>query len=143
MKIFLLTVLLTCTIFATNLDQFAKENSFERDFTIAMQKAKKHNKILVMVLGSDSCPWCRKFERKTLLNTNVKSYLNRNMITLIVDKKYDADTFPQEFQTQITPRTFFIDPLSHKKFYEIAGYSPNTVFYEELEKIQNLYEQKQ
>ena len=41
----------------------------------------------MMVLGADYCPWCRKFERKVLSSKLVNSYINAEVITLIVDKK--------------------------------------------------------
>ena len=66
MKKLLTILLLTLTLFGANVDDFAKEMGFQRDYKTALAKAKELNKPLMMVLGADYCPWCRKFERKTL-----------------------------------------------------------------------------
>jgi len=138
MKHLLTALLLTLTLFGANVDEFAAEMGFERDYKTALAKAKVENKPLMMVLGADYCPWCRKFERKTLSSKLIKPELEK-LITLVVDKKFDVKSFPKEFQTQLTPRVFFIDPKDGKSFYETVGYVKKKVYLSDLETMQKLY----
>jgi thioredoxin-related protein len=92
-----------------------------------------------MVLGADYCPWCRKFERKTLASTLVKPRLDKEVVTLVVDKKYDKNFFPSKFQTQITPRIFFINPHDETIIFQSAGYVNKKEFFKSLDKVQELY----
>ncbi|CAI6143617.1 MAG: hypothetical protein SPLUMA1_SPLUMAMAG1_01445 [uncultured Sulfurimonas sp.] len=84
-KNILILLFLSFSLFAANVDDFTKEMSFERDYITALHKAKQENKILIMVVGADYCPWYRKFERKTLNSSLLKSRLQTEVITLIVD----------------------------------------------------------
>ena len=142
MKKLFLTLLFTLSLFGSNVDNFAKEMGFERDYKTALMKAKAQNKPLMMVLGADYCPWCRKFERKTLSSKLIKPELEKEVITLVVDKKYDIETFPKEFQTQMTPRVFFINPLTQKSFYQTAGYKKKKDYLEDLRAMKKLYKEQ-
>ena len=133
MKILLIFLMLTLTLFSAHVDEYAKEMGFERDYKTALAKAKREKKPLMMVLGADYCPWCRKFERKTLSSSLLKPYLKNNVVVLIVDKKYDIDSFPKEFRTSFTPKVFFIDPSTQKSFHQTTGYMKKKDFLEELE----------
>ncbi|MCW8837957.1 MAG: thioredoxin family protein [Thiovulaceae bacterium] len=140
-NIFIL-LLLSLTLFGSNVDKYAKSEGFERDYQTALLKAKKKNKPLMLVLGADYCPWCRKFERKTLSSDNVKSFLNKEVITLVVDKKFDKESFPKRFQTNITPKVFFINPYIGKDFYQTVGYIKKKDFLKKLEEMKTLYKGK-
>jgi len=139
MKILLIVLFLFLNIFGANIDKFATDAGFERDYDTALKKAKKTNKPIMMVLGADYCPWCRKFERKTLLSKDVKSFSDKELISLVVDKKFDIKTFPKEFQTSMTPRVFFIDPKSEKSFFQTAGYIKKKEYLKKLNEMKKLY----
>ena len=140
MKLLLTLLLLTFTLFGAHIDDYAKEMGFERDYKTALVKAAKENKPLMMVLGSAYCPWCRKFERETLSSKLVSVFIKKEMITLIVDKRYDVNSFPHEFRTNFTPKVFFINPLSQKSFYETTAFMKKRDFLEELETVKDFYE---
>lgn len=142
MKILLTLLLLTLTLFSANVDDYAKEMGFYRDYETALAKAEKVNKPLMMVLGADYCPWCRKFERKTLSSKLLAPYLENDVITLVIDKKFDIDSFPADFQTMITPRVFFINPETEKSFHQTVGYIKKKDFAKELESAKKLYKAK-
>lgn len=139
MKKIVTILLLTLTLFGANVDDFAKEMGFERDYKTALAKAEKANKPLMMVLGADYCPWCRKFERNTLSSKLIKPELEKDVITLVVDKKFDIESFPKEYQTRITPRVFFIDPKTQKSFYQTAGYIKKSEYLKNLAEMKKLY----
>ena len=139
MKKLFIALLMNLTLFGANIDKFANEMGFERDYNAALLKSKKENKILVMVLGADYCPWCRKFESKTLSDETVKLYLNENMVTLIVDKKYDKDSFPTKYATDFTPMVFFIDPKNEDIIDKTIGYVKKKDFFKTLNIAQELH----
>ena len=139
MQKLLLFILLSLTLFAANVVDFAQKMGFERDYKTALAKANAAGKPLMMVLGADYCPWCRKFEHKTLSAKLIKSELKKRVITLVVDKKFDIKTFPSEFQTQLTPRVFFIDPKTGKSFYQSVGYVKKKEYLVKLKEMQKLY----
>lgn len=143
MKILLTLTLLVFALFGANVDKFASEMGFERNYKVALQKAQKENKVLMMVLGADYCPWCRKFERQTLSADSIKKELDSKFITLVVDKKFDIESFPEEFQTQITPRVFFINPKSGASFYQTAGYIKRSEYSQKLQEAQRLFAKEQ
>ena len=142
MRLLLVMLIFSLSLFGANVDDFAKEMGFERDYSTALEKAKKGDKPLMMVLGADYCPWCRKFERKTLSSEMVNTYIDKEVITLVVDKKFDIATFPKEFQTQMTPRVFFINPHTGKDFFQTAGYVKKDVYMKNLQEMQKLYKGK-
>lgn len=139
MKNILISVLLSLSLFGANIDEYAKSEGFERDYKTALKKAKNANKPLMMVLGADYCPWCRKFERKTLSSKDVKSFLNKELITLVVDKKFDIESFPAKFQTNVTPRVFFINPNTEEDFFQTAGYIKKKDYLKKLDEMKKLY----
>lgn len=142
MKKLLLLFTFVVTLFGANVDDYAKEMGFERDYKTALEKAKKQDKPLMMVLGADYCPWCRKFERKTLSSKSVNEYINKELVALVVDKKFDIKIFPEAFQTQITPRVFFINPHTGKDFFQTAGYVKKKEYMQKLQEMQKLYKGK-
>ncbi len=139
MKTLFFLLFFSLSIFADNIDNYAKEMNFQRDYKTALAKAKKENKMLVMILSSDYCPWCRKFERKTLSSSLVKSRLDKRVITLLVDKKYDAHLFPKKFKTTLTPLVFFINPKDESILSQHAGYVKKREFVSILDNAQKLY----
>lgn len=139
MRTLFILLFVSFSLFADNIDNYAKEMEFQRDYTTALTKAKKENKVLIMVLSSDYCPWCRKFERKTLSSKLIKPKLQNEFITLVVDKKYDADSFPSQFKTQFTPMVFMIDPKNENVLIKTTGYVKKKEFLNSLEFAEGLY----
>jgi len=139
-KFFLVLFFLNVTLFAAHVDDFAKEMGYERDYKTALAKSKASQKTLVMVLGADYCPWCRKFENKTLKSSLVKTKTDKDFVVLLVDKKFDIESFPTKFKTSFTPRVFFINPKDESILLESAGYVKKQEFSDALDKAKNLYE---
>lgn len=142
MKVLLSILFLGFTLFAAHIDDFAKEMKFERDYNTALTKAKKENKILMMVLSADYCPWCRKFENKTLSSELVKPQLDTKTVSLVVDKKFDASSFPKKYETQFTPKVFFINPHDESILKETVGYVKKDDFATSLNDALELYKAK-
>lgn len=139
MRLLLVLSMLVLSLYGAHVDEYAKKMGFERDYKTALAKAKAANKPLMMVLGADYCPWCRKFERKTLNSELVKPVLDKELVSLVVDKKFDKESFPEKFQTQLTPRVFFIDPKTGESFYETAGYVKKKQYKQKLSEMLTKY----
>lgn len=139
MKQLVMTLLLSLTLFGAHVDEYAKEMGFERDYKTALAKAKEQNKAMMMVLGADYCPWCRKFERSTLSSKLILPIIKKEFVTLVADKKFDAENFPAAFQTQLTPKVFFINPKTEKSFHETTGYIKKKEYLKDLQKAQKLF----
>ena len=89
MKLFFMTLLLTCGLMASDAIEAAKKLGAENNYATAISKAEKEKKLLVMVVVKKDCRWCDKLIDKTLSEETVKSKLE-NYITLIVDKDDDC-----------------------------------------------------
>lgn len=136
MKLLLGTLLLMGTLYGAKIDDYAQKMGFYRDYASALSVAKKENKPLMLVIVADYCPWCRKMERRTLANKEIKVHLDKEVIVVMQDKKYDQGKFPQEFETPRNPTIFFIDPKSGEHFYETIGFVKSSVFAEDLAHVQ-------
>jgi len=134
MKNILLISLFICSLFAAEIDNFAKEMNFYRDYDLALAEAKKADKPIMLVIVADYCPWCRKLERRTLESDAIKTRLNE-VVSVIMDQKYDADRFPKMFLTPRKPTVFFINPNTGEHFYESIGYVKKDEFADTLDEV--------
>jgi len=134
MQKILLILLFTCSLFAAEIDEFAKEMNFYRDYNLALTEAKKADKPIMLVIVADYCPWCRKLERRTLESDKIKTRLNE-VVSVIMDQKYDADRFPKMFLTPRKPTVFFINPNTGEHFYESIGYVKKDEFADTLDEV--------
>lgn len=139
MKKIVLMLLISLALFGANIDDFAQKMGFERDYKTALAKAEAEGKPLMMVLGADYCPWCRKFEHNTLNSKLIKPVVQSDVVTLIVDKKFDIKTFPTKFRTQFTPRVFFINPTDESIISDTTGYIKKKNFAVNLHDAIELY----
>lgn len=138
MKFLILFVWLTYSVFSAEIDAYAKEMKFSRDYKSALQQAKKVNKPLMLVIVADYCPWCRKLERQTLASVQIKSRL-KEVVPLIMDQTYDAQRFPKMYLTPRKPTIFFINPHTEEHFLESPGYVKKEEFSAVLDQMQKEY----
>jgi hypothetical protein len=105
---------------------FAKVMEYETSYEKAVAKAKKLKKNIMMVLVTDYCPWCRKFEQRVLLKREVHTAIKQNYIPLILNK--ETDTFPKEYDQSFTPLVYFIDYKTLKSYETVVGYNKKEDF---------------
>lgn len=139
MRIFSLLFILTLTLSASDL---IKSLGYYTDYTQAVAVAKKEHKPLMLVVVTSYCPWCRKFERKTLNAKPIVATVKRNYIAVIVDRNKDSGSFPQRFQTPRIPTVFFIDANSGKEYWETIGYLNKNDFADALKEAQLLFKKQ-
>lgn len=109
-----------------NEENFASEMKYETNFDEAVKKSKKLQKNIMLVLVSNYCPWCRKFEQRVLLKEEVNAIIQKNYIPLILNR--EKDPFPEEFDTGFTPIVHFIDHKTQKSYKSVIGYNNKDEF---------------
>lgn len=137
MRIFTLLFVLMLTLFAS--PEAADELGYYSDYNKALSIAKQQQKPLMLVVVTSYCPWCRKFERKTLASATIAPMVKSMYIPVIVDRNKDAAAFPKQFQTPRIPTVFFIDPNTEKEFWESIGYLNKKEFSEALKDAEALF----
>lgn len=109
-----------------NEENFASEMQYETNYDEAVKKSKKLQKNIMLVLVSNFCPWCRKFEQRVLLKNEINEIVQKNYIPLILNK--EKDPFPKEFDTGFTPIIHFIDHQTQKSYKNVIGYNNKDEF---------------
>lgn len=85
---------------------YASEIGWLSDYKKALEIAKKEKKDVYVLVTSDSCPWCRKFENTTLQNEKVLALLRLKYVLVHADR--DRDYLPKNFNTKAVPRHYFV-----------------------------------
>lgn len=99
---------------------FAKYMHYETSYEKALQRAKKEQKPLFLVVVSDKCPFCKKLMDKTLTNKYVRAYITKKYVKLIMNK--EEQRVPKRYIRPFEPVSYIIDPKSNKIINEIDGY---------------------
>ena len=141
MKILLILLTLLSLGWGAQIDEFASEVSYERDYEIALKKAKAENKVLMLVLVGDYCPWCKKFERKTLNSSEVRAEVQKNFVALVLDKYKDKGSYPKEFYAPVIPAVYFISPKSEKSLLETVAYMKKVEFLDNADDALSIFEE--
>jgi len=141
MRIFSLLFILTLTLSAS--PDIVKSLGYFTDYDQAVAVAKEEKKPLMLVVVTSYCPWCRKFERKTLASKAVATRVKKSYIAVIVDRNKDSGSFPQRFQTPRIPTVFFIDPKSGKEYWETMGYLNKNDYLDALVEAKELFQKAQ
>lgn len=69
-----------------------------------------------------NCKWCKKFENATLADKNIATKIDKNFISIIVDKEDDKESYPSKFYPSMVPTIYFINPNNENIFYKDVGY---------------------
>jgi len=140
MRILSIVLLLMLSLYGS--PQAAEKLGYYSDFQTALNVAQKEKRPLMLVVVTSYCPWCRKFERKTLASKKVSVEVKSMFIPLIVDRNKDAETFPKQFQTPRIPTVFFIDPSDGHEYWKSIGYLNKKEFSEALQDAQKLFKKE-
>lgn len=99
MKYIVLFSLLITTLFGADLE-------WPNDYKAALVQAQKENKQIYMLITSENCRWCRKFESTTLEDENIIERLKSKYILLHISR--DKDYMPNKFKKKRVPRHYFL-----------------------------------
>ncbi|MBV5321809.1 MAG: DUF255 domain-containing protein [Sulfuricurvum sp.] len=114
MKKLALLVLLMANLFANDI---AWSDTYEQ----AQVKAKKESKPMLVIITTEQCRWCRKFEATTLSDEDVISKINTRFVSVHVTR--DKSIYPKALGAKMVPMSYFLDE-SGKVIYSMPGYWP-------------------
>jgi len=120
MKALLISILLTSLLAGQSLEEFAQKYHYETDYNVALQKAEKAHKLLFFVMVTNYCPWCRKYEKRTLSDPSIDADIHKRFIPLILNR--EKGKFPKQFKTPIVPVTYFVNSQNEKIVKKVMGY---------------------
>ena len=100
-KLILYILLISTTLLSDELD-------WSNDYEAALIEAKKDNKNVYMLITSESCRWCRKFESTTLEEDDILEKLESKYVLLHISR--DRDYLPEKYKKKRVPRHYFITP---------------------------------
>ena len=103
MRLILLALLSTLLLSASDIANFAKEMQYETVYDVAKARAIKEKKPIMLVMVTHYCPWCRKFERRTLKKESINKRIHKEFIPLILNR--EAKKYPKQFYTPRIPVT--------------------------------------
>lgn len=93
--------------------------NWSSNFADAQAQAKKENKPLMVLITSEQCRWCRKFEATTLQNDEIVGRINSRFTSVHVTR--DKSVYPQNLSAKMVPMSYFLDGEG-KIIYKIPGY---------------------
>ena len=126
---------LIVALFVTSL--WSADIHWPSDYKKALTQAKKEHKLVYILITSDSCQWCRKFEATTLQNADVKKRLFKDYVPIHLSR--DQHVIPKQFETAPVPRHYFTD-ANGKILYSSLGYRDETMFHAFMDNAQERYE---
>ncbi len=107
--------ILTLIFFTTSLS-FASDNLFSHNYSKSLKTAQKEDKILMLMISQPGCPMCIYMKNNTLKDKNVTTYLRKYFQP--VEVELGDKTYPEKFDTFVTPTFFFIDPKTQEAIEE-------------------------
>ncbi len=110
-----------------NHEDFAKEMKYETDYEVALEKAKKEKKPLMVFMSTSYCPWCRKLESQVLAKEHIDAKIHAKYIPVMLN--YDEKKYPENLaEIKITPTLYIVDSESGKIEEKIVGYNNRSAF---------------
>lgn len=142
MKYLLVLLTMFSLAYSAQIDKFASDVNYLRDYQEAVETAKEQNKMVMLVLVGDYCPWCKKFEKKTLKSEEVKELVDKNFIAVVIDKYKDKDKYPKEYYAPLIPAVYFINPSTQKPILDTVAYMKKKEYIENMEDALGLFEKE-
>ena len=127
---YIFTILLLATALFSSSD-------WQTNYHTALKIAQEQNKRVYMLLVSDDCRWCNKFERTTLKDKKILQRLNEKYVLLHLIREWDY--IPNKFKTTPVPRHYFLTSKG-KIVFPVVGYRDVDMFNEFLDNADDRYE---
>jgi hypothetical protein len=111
---------------------FAKDMLYETDYTLALAKAKKEGKKLMVFMTTAYCPWCRKLESRILAQGNIDKRIKARHVPTMLN--YDKKKFPENLKkSSIVPTLYILNEKTEQIEETFVGYSSRKRFLNYLE----------
>ncbi|MGB5963967.1 MAG: DUF255 domain-containing protein [Sulfurimonadaceae bacterium] len=131
-------ILLFMTLFIGVL--FANEIEWNESFEAAKAKAQKEDKIIYVLITSETCRWCRKLEDNTLENKQVINNLNTKYAAVALTR--GKDTYPPCLKAPMVPMSYFLTP-ERTVLYSVPGYWSEEDYLSMMEDVERKYKKQQ
>jgi len=119
MRLLFLLLFMTLSLFA-DYKEFAKKYGYATDYKVALQKAKKMEKPLFVLIVKGGCPYCVKMENEVLSDPDVDAYIQKNFVPVIL--KRGVNEIPKYLHFPFMPVSFVIEAKSERTLQTIVGY---------------------
>jgi len=86
---------------------FSMDLGWSDDYKQTLKNAQKSGKLVYVLITSDNCKWCRKFEKTTLQDKEIQKRLYAEFE--VVHLSRERDFIPKNFETAPIPRHYFVD----------------------------------
>ena len=133
MKIILLSIFFGFTLFGADI-------KWSSDYKAGLEKAKKEHKLVYLFITSDSCQWCRKFEKTTLRDKEIDDRLHKEFITIHMSR--DQVEVPKKFEVTPVLRHYFVDE-NGKILYSSLGHRSIETFDSFMDNAHQAYSKNQ
>jgi thiol-disulfide isomerase/thioredoxin len=100
MKYLVLALLLVSSLISADLH-------WSHDYNATLKKSQKSGKLVYVLITSENCKWCRKFENTTLQNKEILQRLYKEFELVHISREHDF--VPEKFKTSPVPRHYFTD----------------------------------
>ncbi len=101
------------------LNLFSADIAWQETYAAAQAKAKKESKPILVLITSEQCRWCRKFEATTLQEDPIIDHINSRFIPVHVTR--DKSAYPKHLTAKMVPMNYFLDE-NGKILYSMPGY---------------------
>jgi len=118
MKKIIILLFLSLSLWASN---DADTLGYLSNFDEAIVKAKKENKMIMLIMTKSGCPWCKKLEEIVLVEPEVKGRIHKEFVAVLLDR--DKDIYPKYYEIKYTPTVYFIDANSEEEVWSNVGYA--------------------
>ena len=98
---------------------FSAELVWQKDITAAFEKAKKENKVVMVMVEGKHCRWCKKMKHRTLSDDSVSKRLESYIVVKVM--REDADAVKDLPQISGVPTIFFMK-ANKKVLKSVVGY---------------------
>jgi thioredoxin-related protein len=135
---FIVLVSVVCSLLAIDAKDAAFVLGFNEDYKTALAQAKEENKLMMLVIIQDPCPYCERLIDNTLSDPQITKVLE-DFVSVIVNKH---SQLPPAFRTNAIPMTFFIDPKNEEGIWESMGYISVEQFLDDLNEAKLIHAEK-
>ena len=110
---------LILTMLALSALLFGSKADFIHDYDKALKIAQAQDKDIYMLVTSEACRWCRKFEKITLNDEKTMQDLKKEYVLLALNR--DTDSIPAKYKVKRVPKHFFLTSKG-EVIYSVLGY---------------------
>lgn len=108
-------------------ETFATDMGYATNYEVALAKAKKARKPLMLLMTTSYCPWCRKLENRILSQIDIDKSIHEKYIPVTLN--LDKDKYPEQFgKIHFTPILYIVNSETEKIEHQFIGYSSRDEF---------------